>query len=153
MQVNLIRLALLFSVGFVSVRSPASCADATTPTPVEFWHRGDDSLSQKFAVAVERAFKRSPNFRLTASSKSRALVVMMTRTVDVEMIGKRARVKYDVRLSSLDDKMASNPSVQERFALATEVGTQRGSCWVNELAQCAAQIVSEADTARRKMPQ
>lgn len=153
MQVNLIRLALLFGVGFVCVRSPAFCAEATTATPVEFWHIGDDSLSQKFAVAVERAFRRSPDFRLTATNQGRSLVVMMTRTVEVEMVGKRAKVTYDVRFSSLDDKMASNQDLQQRFALATEIGTKRESCWANKLAQCAAQIVSDAKLATRKMLQ
>lgn len=153
MQVNLIRLAVLFGVGFISWRSLAWCADATTPIPAEFWHIGDDSLSQKFAMAVERAFQRSPDLRLTAISKGRALVVTMTRIVEVEMVGKRAKVTYDVRFSSLDDKMASNPDLQQRFGLATQIGTQKGSCWASELARCAAQIVSDAKTAAQKMPQ
>lgn len=80
-------------------------------------------------------------------------MVTMTRTVEVEIVGKKAKVKYDVRFSSLDDKMARNPDLQQRFALATEIGTQKGSCWESELPRCAAQIVNDARGAARRLPQ
>jgi hypothetical protein len=153
MQVSSVRLSALSLAAFIGATVSAWCADRTAPIPVEFWHVGDDSLSQKLAMAVERAFRRSPDFRLTAISKGRTLVATITRNVEGEMVGKRTKVTYTVQFSSLDDKMASNPDLQQRLAFATQIGTQRGSCWASELPKCAAQIVSDAKIAARKMPQ
>jgi hypothetical protein len=120
--------------------------------PIEFWHWGDGSLSQKLGVAVEKAFRRSPDFRLAAIGKGSRLVVML-RDLEWEMVGKRTRVTYTVRFSSLDDDASANPDLQQRVALAKAISILKGSCWASELAKCATQIVSDAKTAARKMPQ
>lgn len=153
MQVSSVRLSVLSIAAFIGVTLSAWCADRATPIPVEFWHVGDDALSQKLAVAVETAFRRSPDFRLTAIGKGRTLVVWITSNVESEMVGKRRKATYTVRFSSLDDGTSKNPDLEQRIALAREISMQRGSCWASELPRCAAQIVSDAKIAARKMPQ
>jgi hypothetical protein len=128
-------------------------ADVTTPIPVELWQVGDDALSQKLAVAVETAFRRSPDFRLTSIGTGRRLVVDIMSNVKTEIVGKRKEATYTVRFSSLDDDTSKNPDLEQRLSLAKEISTQRGSCWASELPKCAAQIVSDAKTATRETPQ
>jgi hypothetical protein len=135
MQVNSVRRALLAVVVAMAISLFAWCADATVPQSVEFRHVGDDSLSQKLAAAVEAAFKRSADFRLSTGG---ALVVTIMRNVEWEMVGKKTRATYTVRFSSAEGR---------------EIATEKGSCWESALARCAAQIVKDAKTAARKVPQ
>jgi hypothetical protein len=77
----------------------------------------------------------------------------MLKNLEWEVVGKRTRVAYTVRFSSLDDNASANPDLQQRVALAKEISVQAGSCWAGTLSKCAAQIVSDAKIAARKMPQ
>ena len=98
------RLSLPYiAAAFIGVTLSARCADRSAPIPVEFWRVGDDALSQKFAVAVETAFRRSPDFRLTALGTGRTLVVWIMSNVKTEMAGKRKKATYTVRFSWMDD--------------------------------------------------
>ncbi len=118
---------------------------------VEFWHGGDHALSQKLIVAVEAAFRQSPDFRLTPVGAGRRLVVA-TSDVESDKVGDRMKVTYVVAFSSLDENTSANPDLQKRLALAKEITTQTGSCWDSELPKCAAQVVSEARIAARNLP-
>jgi hypothetical protein len=131
------------------------CAtNVSTPIAVEFWYTGDDGLSQKLTVAVETAFRQSADFRLTPiDAGGRRLVVWTMRNVEGEIVGDRTKATYTVRFLSLDDDASKHPDLQHRLALAREISTQRGYCWESEMTRCAAQIVSDAKIAARKMPQ
>ncbi len=153
MQVRSLRLSVLSIAALIGSTLSTWCADRTAPIPVEFWHVGDDALSQKLAVAAERAFRRSPSFRLTTPGKGRTLVVTIMRNAEWETVGKRTKATYTVQFSSLDDNSAKNPDAEQRIALAREISMQKGSCWTTELPRCAAQIVRDAKIAARKMPQ
>jgi hypothetical protein len=147
------RLSLLYiSATFIGVTLSAWCADRSAPIPVEFWRVGDDALSQELAVAVETAFRRSPDFRLTALGTGRTLVVWIMSNVKTEMVGKRKKATYTVRFSWMDDSTSKIPDLDKRVALAKEIGTETSFCWASALPQCVAQIVSNAKIAARKMP-
>lgn len=120
--------------------------------PVEFWHVGDDGLSQRLIVAVESAFKQSSDFRLVPIGAGRRLVVTIMRNVEWEPVGEKIKATYTVRCSSLDDNTSANPDLQKRSALEKEISTRKGSCWDSDLPKCAAQIVNEARIAARNLP-
>lgn len=153
MQVSVVRLCVLSIAAFTCATLPAWCTDPITPVPVEFWHVGDDALSQKLAVAVETAFKRSPDFRLAVRGTGRTLVVWIVGNVRAEMVGERQKVTYTVRFASLDDKASKNPDMDQRVALAREISMRTRSCWASELQKCSAQVMSDAKNAAQKMPQ
>jgi hypothetical protein len=113
---------------------------------------GDDALSQKLARAVETAIKRSPEFRLTATGTGPTLVVWIMNNAKSELVGKRTKATYTAQFSSLDDNASRNLDLDQRVALAREISTQKESFWATELPKCAAQIVSDARIAARKMP-
>jgi len=131
------------------------CAtDVSTPIAVEFWHTGDDALSQKLTVAVETAFRQSADFRLTPiDTGGRRLVVWTMSNVEWEPVGERSKATCTVRFSSLDDNASRNPNLEQRVALAREIRTRRVSCWDSELSKCASQIVNESKIAARNLPQ
>jgi hypothetical protein len=113
---------------------------------------GDDALSQKLAVAVDTALRRSTDFRLTGIGTGRTLVVWITSNVKTEMVGERLRAAYTVQFSWLDENTSKNPDLDKRVALAKVISTQKEVCWANALPRCATQIVNDAKTAARKMP-
>jgi hypothetical protein len=126
----------------------------STPIAVEYWHTGDDGLSQKLQLAVETAFRQSADFRLTpVDTGGRRLVVWNMRNVEGELVGERTKATCTVKFSSLDDNTSRNPNLEQRFALAREISIRRVSCWDSEMANCAAQIVREAKIAAREVQQ
>lgn len=135
-----------------SARQKDVPATGRQPIPVEFWHVGDDGLSQKLIVAVETAFRQSSDFRLVPIGAGRRLVVTIMRNVQWEPVGEKIKATYTVRFSSLDGNASANPDLQERSALAKEIRTRKGSCWDSDLPKCAAQIVDEARIATRDLP-
>jgi hypothetical protein len=100
-----------------------SCAtNVSTPIAVEFWHTGDDALSQKLTVAVEAAFRESADFRLTPiDTGGRRLVVWSMSNVEWEIVGDRTKATHTVRFSSLDDNASRNPDLQQRLVLAPRI--------------------------------
>ncbi len=129
------------------------CANSVSPPmAVEYWHTGDDALSQKVQVAVETAFRQSADFRLTpVDTVGRRLVVWTMRNVEWEPVGERAKATCTVQFSSLDENTSRNPNLQQRLALARKISIRRVSCWDSEMARCAAQILDEAKVAARKV--
>src|SRR5260370_18631148 len=61
---------------------------AAKPTLVEFWHVGDDGLSQRLAGRVESEFERSPNFAIGSGKKPGTLVVTIPTNVEWKLVGK-----------------------------------------------------------------
>ena len=106
------------------------------PIPVELWRVGDDGLTLRLGDALESAFKSSPDFTLSSGKKPGTLVVTIPTNVDWKQIGGRTQVLYTVEFSSAENQ---------------NVGASRGSCWDDEMAKCAAQIVSDAKTAAGKI--
>lgn len=120
----------------IAVATCAADSDSAKPALVEFWHVGDDGLSQKLADRVENAFKTSPDFILSSERKPGSLIVTIPTNVEWKRVGKRTQVLYRVEFASADNKIISNTT---------------GSCWDDKLAKCAAQIVKAATIAARKV--
>jgi hypothetical protein len=55
-------------------------APSAKRTLVEFWHVGDDGLSQRLRDEVESAFQRSSDFTSSSGKKPGTLVVYIFRT-------------------------------------------------------------------------
>jgi len=103
---------------------------------VEFWHVGDDGLSERLAEEVDRAFLRSPDFKPSNGRKPGTLIVHIPTNVDWRRIGNRLQVLYVVEFSSTNGQ---------------KLGVHKGSCWENQLAECADRIVKDSKSAARKM--
>jgi len=75
------------------------CATSvSTPIAVEYWHTGDDGLSQHLQVAVETAFRQSADFRLThVDTSGRRLVVRNMSNLEWEPIGERIKATCTVK--------------------------------------------------------
>jgi hypothetical protein len=106
------------------------------PTVVEFWHVGDDGLSQRLAERVESQFERSPNFAIGSGKRPGTLVVTIPRNVEWKLVGKRTQVLYNIEFA-----MAANEII----------GKNSGSCWEDTVEKCAAQIVEDAKAAARRI--
>jgi hypothetical protein len=109
---------------------------AAKPTLVEFWHVGDDGLSQRLAERVESEFERSPNFAIGSGKKPGTLVVTIPTNVEWKLVGKRTQVSYNIEFATADNETISKSS---------------GSCWENVLEKCATQIVEDAKVAARRI--
>jgi hypothetical protein len=109
---------------------------AAKPTLVEFWHVGDDGLSQRLAERVESEFERSPNFAIGSGKKPGTLVVTIPTNVEWTLVGKRTQVFYNIEFATADNETISKGS---------------GSCWENEFEKCATQIVDDAKVAARRI--
>jgi hypothetical protein len=117
----------------------AACAASLIsyePTLVEVWHVGDDVLSERFADRLDIAFTNSSDFTLSSGRKLGTLTVTVPTNIVWKRIGKRARAIYTVDFSSVDGR---------------SLGTRKGSCWDDDLANCTDQIVKDAKVAARKI--
>jgi len=104
-------------------------------TLVEFWHTGDDGLSERLADQVERALARSPDFTISTGRKLGTLIVTIPTNVEWKQIGERPQLRYQVEFAS------ANSGTQGKTA---------GSCWDN-LSECAYQIVKATKVAAQKL--
>jgi hypothetical protein len=109
---------------------------AAKPTLVEFWHVGDDGLSQRLAERVESEFERSPNFAIGSGKKPGTLVVTIPTNVEWKLVGKRTQVFYNIEFATADNETISKSS---------------GSCWENAFEKCATRIVEDAKVAARRI--
>ena len=105
--------------------------------PVELWCSGDDSLSQRMCQAFFAVFESSPDFDLQDENKPGNLIVRIPENVGWREVGKRTKIFYVVEFSTSDDRVFM---------------TRKGSCWHEEYAKCANQILKEAKVAARKLP-
>jgi hypothetical protein len=130
------KMVRVFFAMLIAMSAIALLGDTRKRTPVEFWHTGDDGLSQKLADRVERAFERSPDFILSTGRQSGALIVRIPTNVDWKQVGKRTRVLYQVEFASSDNEIASKT---------------KGACWDDNLSDCADQILKAAKTAAHRV--
>ena len=105
--------------------------------PVDLWCTGDDLLSQGMCKAFFAAFESSPDFDLQEENKPGNLIVRIPENVGWREVGKRTKISYVVEFSTSDDRVFM---------------TRKGSCWHEEYAKCANQILKEARVAARKLP-
>ena len=106
------------------------------PTPLEFWHVGDDALSQSLAQEVYTALAAAPDFVPSTGKRQGSLLVEIPANVTTKQVGKRTRVTYTVKYSTATDHVLS---------------TNNGSCPEKQLSVCATQIVKGARIAARKV--
>ncbi|MEP6740987.1 MAG: hypothetical protein ABJB61_00705, partial [bacterium] len=107
-----------------------------TQTPVEVWCGADDGLTQGVRDALETAFASTPDFVLSSGKRTGTLLVTIPTHVRWKEIGERTQVFYIVEFTSADDK---------------KLRTHKGSCWNDDFAKCANQIVARARIAARKV--
>ena len=129
------RLPAIIAASMLLAVSAIDAAPAE-PTRVEVWRGGDDGLTQGLAGAIENAFRSSPDFTLSNGKKPGTLLVTIPTNVDWKKKFGRTKVRYTVKFTSVDDQ---------------NLGTSSGSCWENAFAKCAAQIVTDAKIAARKI--
>jgi hypothetical protein len=106
------------------------------PIPYEVWSRGDDGLTQRFRDALEHAFEASPDFEKSFGKKPGTLIVFITDHLGWEKFENRMKVEYSIEFS---------------FAGSKDITTEKGTCWENAFAGCAAKIVRDAKIATQKM--
>ncbi len=124
-------IAICLAVALSAVGGPAD-----KRTLVEFWHVGDDGLSQQLTVEVESAFERSPDFTPSSGKKLGTLVVTIPHNIHWTKKSGRTKALYTVEYTTAEGQ---------------NLGTRSGSCWENELAICASHILKDARVAARKI--
>ncbi len=114
------------------------CATATpiqTQTPIDIRRGGDDGLTLQFAKALEDAFRNSPHFIVGSRTRAR-LVVTITTNLHWKRLGERTQVSYEVQFTS---------------ETGVVVGLSVGSCWEDQLTECAQQTVNDARKASERL--
>ncbi len=122
----------------VLVAQSALAAGSGKTTLVEVWSGGDDSLTTGLRNVLENAFKSSHDFVLSSGKKPGTLITTIPTHVEWKRAGKRTKVFYTVRFTSVDDQL---------------LGISKGSCWDNAMTKCASQIVKDATTVAHKVHQ
>jgi hypothetical protein len=135
MTVSLYFLAATVA-GAVVVSACATAARPVASTPVEFFRRGDDALTIHFAEALEASFRASGRFVEASGTEPRALIVTISNHLQWRRVGSRTRATYSVVLADRTGQV---------------LGTSTGSCWDDELSQCADRVLKDATTAARKL--
>jgi hypothetical protein len=87
---------------------------------------------------LEDAFRFSPDFTPSYGQKPGTFVVLIPTNLRWGKIGTRKKVFYTVefRFQTTDGR---------------KISADRGSCWADELAKCAAHIVKDAKVAARQI--
>src|SRR4051812_27179700 len=123
------------AVVLVSANWTIGCASPSrhvVHTPVEVWRGGCCVPSVRLQLALEAAFRDSQSFELTATRQAQNLIVVIPRAVEVKKVGPRSRASYEV-----DFWTASN-----RY-----LGWSKGSCWEDDMAECANHVLKDAAKA------
>ena len=104
--------------------------------PLQFWHRGDDALSQKLAKEIYVALSHESAFVPSVGKQPRSLLVELPANVGTKKAGKRSKVTYTINYSNADNQ---------------RISSHDGSCLETQLSVCAEQIVKGARIAARKV--
>jgi hypothetical protein len=128
---------LLTLFGMVLIANYALCAVPAKPTPVEVWTGGDDGFTLQLRSEIEYKFESSSDFVLSTGKKPGTLIVTIPTHVAWTTKGTRTQLRYGVLFSSSD---------------GNGIGKSSGSCWEDDLADCAAQIYRGAQKAAKKLP-
>ena len=103
MLLKLVFAHLLIGIAaFMATTTWAIGVASTKSTPIEFWHVGDDALSERLAEQTESLLMRSSDFKLSSGRKPGTLIVTIPTNVEWKRIDKRDRVRYTVEFSSTD---------------------------------------------------
>jgi hypothetical protein len=115
----------------------ATGAQPIAPRPFELWRTGDDGLTLRFSETLGSALRASSHLTESRGRKSGTLIVSITDHVGWKRVGTRTRVSYRVQFTDQADRL---------------VGASNGSCWEDELASCAAEVLKGAERASQRMP-
>lgn len=129
-------ISLAIAVLSVSIFQKEAVPPKPTQTPVDVWCGGDDAYTQGVCDAVEKAFAAIPDFDFNSETKPGTLVVTIPTNVDWKVSGNRTKIFYTVEFTTADEK---------------KLRTRKGSCWNDNYAECANQIVKQARIAARKL--
>ena len=131
--------ALVVGVVLLTAASPRSLRaqqQEEAPLPLQFWHVGDDALSQKLAKEIYVALSHESAFIPSVGKQPRSLLVELPANVSLKKVGKRTKVTYTVNYSNADNQ---------------RISSHDGSCPETQLSACAEQIVRGARIAARKV--
>lgn len=109
---------------------------AADTIPVEVWRSGDDGLTFRLSEKLVEIFKSSSSFSMSLAKKPGTLVVTIPRNVDWKEVGDRTQVLYSVAFSTAEGR---------------QLGSSTGSCWDDNLTECAEQILKESTAAAKKI--
>ena len=116
--------AILFAAA-----GPDLACDQTDRAPVNVLRVGDDGLTNRLGEAIEKAFDACSGFKVAQFDVSRwSLAVTILHNVTWKMVNGRTKVFFGV----------------EYVVRQKEHTTLSGSCWEDQLTDCAAQIVHAA---------
>jgi len=118
----------------MAAMKPAFCVQQRRSVEVRIG--GDDGYTLRLRDALERAFSRSPKFRLCSGKMRCTLLVTIPHSVKWKRMGVRTQVSYDVEFSTIDAKFLEKSN---------------GSCWEDDLDTCAASIVRSATDVTHKI--
>jgi hypothetical protein len=136
LSLGVMKKIILIGVLLLAVTACAANPASSEATPVEVWTGGDDGLTQRLRVALETALDSSPEFARSYGKKPGTLIVLIPTHVGWNDVGDRTQVLYKVEFRTATDHL---------------IAKAKGSCWDNNLAECAAQIVKRAKKAARKV--
>lgn len=139
MQRRRCAVSLGLLTAFLGGALAGSCAGKVSPatlTPVAIWRIGDDGLTLRFTDALKAAFQASSQFSEGRSKQPGTLIVTVADHVAWKEVGRRVRVSYRVTYSDAAER---------------PLGTAKGRCWEDELSKCAAEVVTRAGAAARKL--
>lgn len=122
--------------GVILFLKSASLLASPKRIPIEVWSGGDDGLTQRFRVAVERTFESSAEFALSTGKKPGTVVATIPTHVQWVKQGSRTQLQYELQFTSIDE---------------SRVGDSKGRCWEDELANCTARVYRDAKRAARKL--
>ncbi|MGI8841590.1 MAG: hypothetical protein ACR2F8_12540 [Caulobacteraceae bacterium] len=83
-------------VGMMGAGLMLGTQPALAKTPVEFWHVGDDGLSERLADAIEAAIAASPDFELSPSGAG-IIKIEIPTNVSWKKVGNRERVDFQIQ--------------------------------------------------------
>lgn len=76
-----------FALSVLAATSISSaCLGAPVPTPIQFWKRGDDGLTNRLADAIFSTLERSANFTMSTGQPG-TLYVSIVQNVAWENVG------------------------------------------------------------------
>lgn len=116
-------------------------AAAEAPMLVEVLGGGHDGLTQKFAVAIEKALISSPDFVVRrqgmmegAEETVGILVIRIPTHVAWREKRRRTRIIYRVEFSTKDNR---------------RIGQSQGCCWERSVKKCAKEVLLDAKIAAK----
>ena len=108
---------------------------AKAPMRVELWTGGDDGLTQKFSVALEKALISSSDFAWDSDEGTvGTLVVRIPNHVAWRKKRGRTRIIYRVEFSTKDNR---------------RIGQSQGCCWERSVKKCAKEVLLDAKSAAK----